>query len=130
MQFAAEFQEKHPGASPELALLSGILQEGTNVAAMALRLRRADCARISELADNFDFSPPQSKREPERPKGIDSYLSKAWEEANRLNHGYIGPEHILFALTATATGIAVLQQMKVEAAAVKETTVYLLNERS
>ncbi|MCR4316034.1 MAG: ATP-dependent Clp protease ATP-binding subunit [Planctomycetes bacterium] len=89
-------------------ILLGLVQEGSGVAAHVLKRLDVDLAKIRSEIENLvetgqNFAPmgqlpftPTAKR----------VLELSFEEANSLNHNYIGTEHLLLGLLREPEGVA------------------------
>lgn len=135
-------------------LLLGLIREGTGVANTILEKREATLEKVRTLTIQFLSQPetPSEKLEPakEAPPANDSsgIMKKSWEETHldklneqahkvlslakeealRLNHHYIGTEHLLLGLTRDQDGITsqVLARLGVELDQVRRTIEFVI----
>jgi ATP-dependent Clp protease ATP-binding subunit ClpC len=107
-------------------LLLGLVQEERGVAARVLRDTGVQAAQVRRLVDESSARPGQRTHGPAaglspRTKRV---LERAVEEARRMNHHYIGTEHLLLGLIGEGSGVAVdiLTELGVDLDALRATT--------
>ncbi len=87
---------------PEHVLL-GLLRDEGNVAAKIVRSMGVDLAAarrvVDHLATGWQETSPASEEDRGLTRPAKELIARAQEEARRLDHAYLGPEHLLLALT-------------------------------
>ena len=89
-------------------ILLGLIQEGSGVAAHALKNLNVELAEVRRQVEMIVVAPGQwsvSGRLPETPRAK-KVIEYAIEEADNLHHGYVGTEHILLGLIREEEGVA------------------------
>jgi ATP-dependent Clp protease ATP-binding subunit ClpC len=118
----------HAAVDPEHLLLA-LADEGHGVAAHVLQNLGAD--RLA-LRQEFDARIPpglhRSVRTVPLAEATERILDRALDEARRLNHNYIGTEHLVIALTAMCEGVCLqmLDALDVTAVGVRDETYSIL----
>ncbi len=105
-------------------LLLGILAEGESIAAKVLKGMDLTLAKVRREIENLVGKgnlhvPPQEMNfTPRAKKAIES----AHDEARRLGHNYIGPEHLLLGILNDTEGVAlkVIQRLDVDISRIRE----------
>lgn len=89
-------------------ILLGLSSEGEGVAGSVLKFRGVDLQRLKLEATKFvPASPEKSLTEPlPLSHSAVSALSTALEEARRLDHNYVGTEHLLLCLIRNPDNVA------------------------
>lgn len=110
-------------------LLLGLLKEGYGVAANVLRnmdinLERLKIDVVQSMA-NERGGPPAICRLPLSPDSLE-VLRWAREEADALNHNYVGTEHLLLGLLHCAEIVSILGKYDVTTPTVREEVINLL----
>lgn len=113
-------------------LLLGLIREGTSVAAsvlaelgITLEAARTESEKITGRGTGF--APAELPFTPR----VKRLFELAAQEARQLGHSYIGPEHLLLALTGSAEGgvaVRVLQNLGIEPAHVRTQLLQTLGE--
>ena len=126
---AQRFQHNYIGTEH---LLLGLVREGEGVAAKVLQNLGLDLLGVRDAVDNIigrgdRIVPGQIGLTPRAKKVVEL----AVDEARRMNHHYIGTEHLLLGLVREGEGIAsgVLQSLGVELEHVRKETIRLLKEQ-
>jgi hypothetical protein len=121
---------KQPSFDTEHILLA-LLSDGSSVAAQVLRNRGLTPATIAmeverRILRGTDTSPAEHLP---RTAGVESVLENAVAEAHRLNHIYVGTEHILLGLLHERDGITahVFTALGLSLEAAREETVRVLS---
>ncbi len=125
---AAAFGHNYVGTEH---LLLGLVKEGKGIAAQVLKGMGADSAKvvhkIEELIGRGESSAPgQLVGLTPRSKRV---LELSYLEARRMNHNYVGTEHILLGLIREGEGVAakVLTDLNVDLSKAREETLKLLS---
>lgn len=112
-------------------ILLGLIAEGTGVAAKVLTEQGVtlENARIEVekiIGRGNRFLPPEIPFTP-KVKGV---FEQSFQEARKLGHNYIGPEHLLLGLLQTSEGVAakVLENLGVDSAKVRNAVIRMLGE--
>ncbi len=126
---AQHFQHNYIGTEH---LLLGLVREGEGVAAKVLQNLGLDLPGVRDAVDNIigrgdHIVLGQIGLTPRAKKVVEL----AVDEARRMNHHYIGTEHLLLGLVREGEGIAsgVLQSLGVELEHVRKETIRLLKEQ-
>jgi len=127
---AQRFQHNYIGTEH---LMLGLVREGEGVAAKVLASLGVDLEQVRRAVEDiigrgdrivlgeFGLTPRAKK-----------VIEMAVDEARRLNHHYIGTEHLLLGLVGEGEGIAagVLESLGVDLEKVRTQTIRVLNEQS
>ena len=93
---------KRVSVGPEHVLL-GLLRDEGNVAAKIVRSMGVDLAAARRVVDHLATGCQETSPASEEDRGLTrpakELIARAHEEARRLDHAYLGPEHLLLALT-------------------------------
>jgi ATP-dependent Clp protease ATP-binding subunit ClpC len=112
-------------------LLLGLIREDGGVAGRVLRELGLDQRRVEELVERMTRA-TQSPGivEPELSPGTKRVLELAVDEARRMNHHYIGTEHLLLGLVRMTDGVAIdiLKRLNVSPEEVRRSTRRVLQE--
>lgn len=100
-------------------LLRAIFLENTSAASMALRL--------TELGENL-LSVPRGDNLVSSERTLCRLLELSWVEAEKLGHDYIGPEHLLLALSTDHGGRMHLKEVGIDFVRLRTTMLRLLRE--
>src|SRR5713226_3627658 len=125
---AQRFQHNYIGTEH---ILLGLIREGEGVGAKVLRNLGVDLQRAH---DSVEFIIGRGDRIVLGEIGLTPRAKKvieyAVDEARRLNHHYIGTEHLLLGLLREGEGIAagVLQSLGVNLEKVRTQTIYVLSQ--
>jgi ATP-dependent Clp protease ATP-binding subunit ClpA len=113
-------------------ILLGIISEGESLAAKVLETLGVDAAKarraVEAIAGRGRWTVQQEMVFTPRAKRV---VERAFDEARRLDHDHIGPEHLLMGLVREGDGIAVwaLMNLGVDRAEVLAKTTSLLGDR-
>src|ERR1700680_128090 len=113
-------------------LLLGLVREGDGVAAKVLNNLGVE---LSKVRSAVEFIRGRGEKSISGEIGLTPRAKKvielAVEEARRLNHSYIGTEHLLLGLVREGEGIAagVLESLGVNLEKVRTQTIQVLHER-
>ena len=107
-QEAHRFNHEYVGT--EHILYSGLVQEGSGVAANVLKNLDIDLRKIRDEAERIIQHGPGGEqvvmgRLPNTPRAL-KVIEYAIEEARRLKHNYVGTEHLLLGLLREEEGVA------------------------
>lgn len=131
MGFAEEearaFQRDYIGTEH---LLLGLLREEESSAAHALHLLGVDYARVHRAIESIlghGDSPPDA--EIGLAPRLNSVIALARDEARRMNHPYVGTEHLLLGLAREGQGpaVGILETMGIEMGRVHDQVIALIN---
>lgn len=89
-------------------ILLGLVNEGTGVAALVLNRLGLDLTTIRREVERLMLAGPEPVpvgKLPQTPR-TKRVIEYAQQEANQLNHGYVGSEHILLGLLRERNGVA------------------------
>jgi ATP-dependent Clp protease ATP-binding subunit ClpC len=109
MQLAnAEAQQHHHEYIGTEHILLGLLQEGTGVAANALKNLDVDLRKIRLEIEKYIQRGPDRVAMGKRPQTprAKKVIEYTIEEARNLNHNYVGTEHLLLGLLREQEGLA------------------------
>jgi len=127
---AERFQHNYIGTEH---LLLGLVRENAGIAAAVLRNLGVDLTKVRDAVEFIigrgDRIVPGELGLTPRAKEV---LELAVDEARRLNHDYIGTEHLLLGLVREGEGIAagVLQSLGVTLEKVRTQTIQVLNQQN
>jgi len=127
---AERFQHNYIGTEH---LLLGLVRENAGIAAVVLRNLGVDLTKVRDAVEFIigrgDRIVPGELGLTPRAKEV---LELAVDEARRLNHDYIGTEHLLLGLVREGEGIAagVLQSLGVTLEKVRTQTIQVLNQQN
>ncbi len=113
-------------------LLLGLIREDGGVAGRVLRELGLDTARVKETVKRLTGMGRHTGGAIDLAPGTEKVLQQAVEEARRLNHQYIGTEHILLGLMRQGEGIGndVLRRLGITPEQVRRQTRRILQEGS
>jgi ATP-dependent Clp protease ATP-binding subunit ClpC len=113
-------------------LLLGLIREDGGVAGRVLRELGLDTARVKETVKRLTGMGRHTGGTIDLAPGTEKVLQQAVEEARRLNHQYIGTEHILLGLIRQGEGIGndVLRHLGITPEQVRRQTRRMLQEGS
>ncbi|HEY70943.1 MAG TPA: ATP-dependent Clp protease ATP-binding subunit [Anaerolineae bacterium] len=113
-------------------LLLGLIREDGGVAGRVLRELGLDTARVKETVKRLTGMGRHTGGTIDLAPGTEKVLQQAVEEARRLNHHYIGTEHILLGLMRQGEGIGndVLRRLGITPEQVRRQTRRILQEGS
>jgi ATP-dependent Clp protease ATP-binding subunit ClpC len=136
-------------------LLLGLIGEGTGIASSSLKAHGVNLKRVRILVEEKIgkgdnriipwyqwwqyFSTDSSRQMPFKPRAI-KVLEFSWEEAQVLNHNFIGTEHLMLGLLREANGslgsedtqgvaVQALQSLNVDLDLLHKKTLQLIKER-
>jgi ATP-dependent Clp protease ATP-binding subunit ClpC len=87
-------------------LLMALAQEESGVAGRVLRELGLETERVREMLERVSGYGDNTSKKIDLSPGMEQVLGFAIEEARRLNHQYIGTEHLLLALIRSTDGLA------------------------
>ncbi len=88
-------------------LLLGLIREGESVAAKILSAVGMDADKVREaIAQMVEASKEQATAEPALTARAKKVLELSLDEARRMSHSYVGPEHLLLGLIREGEGVA------------------------
>ncbi|NLI11630.1 MAG: ATP-dependent Clp protease ATP-binding subunit, partial [Peptococcaceae bacterium] len=88
-------------------LLLGLIREGENVAAKILSAVGMDADKVREaVAQMVEAGKEQAQAEPALTARAKKVLELSLDEARRMSHSYVGPEHLLLGLIREGEGVA------------------------
>lgn len=123
-------RRKHPQLGTE-HLLIGLLKERDGLAASALSSLGIDLAKTQSAVDVVSPDGPEDLGEAKIPpsSGTKKCILNAFDQVKTLNQSHVDTEHILLGLLRVdnGKGVAVLQQLGVDPAAVQERVLAILN---
>lgn len=109
MQLANQEAQRfnHEYIAPEHILL-GLVKEGTGVAAQVLQSKNVELRKIRLEAEKLIQSGPEMITMGKLPQTTEAkkVIQVSIEEAQKLNHNYVGSEHILLALLSVEESLA------------------------
>jgi fumarate hydratase class II len=128
-QEAQRFNHEYIGTEH---ILLGLVKEGSGVGANVLKNLDVDLRKVRLEVEKLPTSPPDmvtTGKLPQTP-GAKKVIKYAIEEARRLNHHYIGTEHLLLGLFREQDGVAcqVLTNIGVQLEPAREEVLSLLGE--
>jgi ATP-dependent Clp protease ATP-binding subunit ClpC len=111
-------------------LLLGLIREEGGVAGRVLRELGLDTARVKETVQRLTGIGRHTGGSVDLAPGTEKVLQQAVEEARRMNHHYIGTEHILLGLIRQGEGIGndVLRRLGITPEQVRRQTRRILQE--
>jgi ATP-dependent Clp protease ATP-binding subunit ClpC len=111
-------------------LLIGLMKEDGGVAGQVLSDLGLELERLQEIVERMTGMGRYRVSRPELSPGTQKVLELAVEEARKLNHPYIGVEHLLLALVQYGEGIAIdaLQKLGVTSEQIRRQTKRVLDE--
>jgi len=126
-QEAQRFNHEYIGTEH---VLLGLVKEGSGVAANVLRNLDVDLRKIRLEVEKLIQSGPdpvEIGRLPQTPRAK-KVIEYAMEEARKLNHNYVGTEHILLGLIGVRDGVAaqVLKNLGLTAEGIRQEVLNLL----
>ncbi len=88
-------------------LLLGLIREGESVAAKILSAVGMDADKVREaIAQMVEAGKEQATAEPALTARAKKVLELSLDEARRMSHSYVGPEHLLLGLIREGEGVA------------------------
>src|SRR5438132_10474796 len=113
-------------------ILLGLLKEGSGVAASTLKNLDIALAKIRQEVDKIVKAGPDkvtAGKLPQTPQ-VKRVIEYSIEEAHRLNHNYVGTEHLLLGLLREQEGVAaqVLRNLGLKLEDVREEVLNLLGD--
>jgi ATP-dependent Clp protease ATP-binding subunit ClpC len=88
-------------------LLLGLIREGDSVAAKILSAVGMDVIKVREaIAQMVEAGKEQATAEPALTARAKKVLELSLDEARRMSHSYVGPEHLLLGLIREGEGVA------------------------
>jgi len=88
-------------------LLLGLIREGESVAAKILSAVGMDADKVREaIAQMVEAGKEQAPAEPALTARAKKVLELSLDEARRMSHSYVGPEHLLLGLIREGEGVA------------------------
>ncbi|MDX2160929.1 MAG: ATP-dependent Clp protease ATP-binding subunit [bacterium] len=112
-------------------LLLGLIREEGGVAGRVLRELGLEQRRVEELVERMTRATTRTTNtQPELSPGTKRVLELAVDEARRMNHHYIGTEHLLLGLVRLTEGVAIdiLKRLGVSPEEVRRQTRRVLQE--
>ncbi len=111
-------------------LLLGLMREEGGVAGRVLRELGLDAARVKETVQRLTGIGRHTGGSLDLAPGTEKVLQQAVEEARRMNHHYIGTEHLLLGLVrqGEGVGIDVLRRLGITPEQVRRQTRRILQE--
>ncbi len=126
-----EAETAHQGLLATDHLLLGLLEEDGGVAGRVLRELGLESDRVREMIQRVSGAEPGTGGQIELAPDTRAVLEFAIDEARKLNHQYIGTEHLLLGLVRTeGSGMEVLKKLGVTADQVRRQTRRVLQESS
>lgn len=127
-----EAEQMHHNTIGTEHLLLGLMQEEGGVAGRVLRDLGLETDRVREVVERLSESEPYAGGKIELTADTQQVLEFAIDEARRLNHHYIGTEHLLLGLVRAeqSTAMNVLRRLGVTAEQVRRQTRRVLQESS
>jgi ATP-dependent Clp protease ATP-binding subunit ClpC len=127
-----EAEQMHHNTIGTEHLLLGLMQEEGGVAGRVLRDLGLETDRVREVVERLSESEPYAGGKIELTADTQQVLEYAIDEARRLNHHYIGTEHLLLGLVRAeqSTAMNVLRRLGVTAEQVRRQTRRVLQESS
>jgi ATP-dependent Clp protease ATP-binding subunit ClpC len=113
-------------------LLLGLMREEGGVAGRVLRELGLEADRVQEVVERLTGSGEHRGGKPDLSPGTQQVLEYAVDEARRMEHHYIGTEHLLLGLVRNGEGVAmdVLRKLGVTAEQIRRQTRRVLQESS
>ena len=126
-QEAMRFNHEYIGTEH---ILIGLIKEGTGVACNVLKILEIDLQKVRLEIEKLVQSGPEmtvTGKLPHTPRSK-KVVEYAIDESHKLNHSYVGTEHVLLGLLREQEGVAyqVLTNLGVKAAKVREEVLALL----
>ncbi len=130
-QEAAQLNHKNVGTEH---LLLGLIKEGKGIAAQILKGMGVDSAKVIEKIEEFigrGYDSPVDQEIDLTPRSK-RVLELSYLEARRMNHNYVGTEHILLGLIREGEGIAakVLRDLNVDLGKAREEIIKTLSSQT
>ncbi|MEN6409705.1 MAG: ATP-dependent Clp protease ATP-binding subunit [Anaerolineaceae bacterium] len=127
-----EAEQMHHNTIGTEHLLLGLMQEEGGVAGRVLRDLGLETDRVREVVERLSESEPYAGGKIELTADTQQVLEFAIDEARRMNHHYIGTEHLLLGLVRAeqSTAMNVLRRLGVTAEQVRRQTRRVLQESS
>ena len=121
----------HPTINTEHLLL-GLIEEDGGVASRVLRDLGLETARVHEVVEQLSGYGTSDAARIDLSQGVQQVLEFAIEEARKLEHHYIGTEHLLLALVRSSEGWALeaLKRLGVTPEQIRRQTRRVMQESS